>query len=133
MIKLKKIKPLGSTVVVTSKKYDNDIVDGTLITKVAGALKEFQTVIAVGPFVKYIKEGDLVRINPRRYAVKQFSEDSVKKDLMKNHTIGYDFPFEEVNGETVLLLQESDIDFVIDDFEETADSTIIQDKKKLIV
>lgn len=136
MIKIKKIKPLFTSIVTTMEHYGVDEFKGSLIdpTKRQGMLKELQKVIAVGSAVRDIEVGDLVKINPARYAVRKYEENSVKKDLMENKIVGYNIPQIEIDGQTYLMLQNSDIEFVVTEYEEeTPYSGLITEKKSLII
>ena len=141
MLKVKKIKPMFTALITTMNKYEHDVVtEGGLIdtTKQQGGLKEYQTVLAVGDSVRNIKVGDLVCINPTRYAVKQHREGTLKDGIVTdNPVIKYNFDVVEMDGQQCLLLQDRDIDFVVEEWEEVPDPTpspIIQpDKKRLIV
>ena len=120
MIKVKKIKPLFTSVVTTMDRYTEDVtLESGLIdtTKQQGGIKEYQTVVAVGGSVRDIKVGDLVCINPIRYAVKKHQEGSLKDGVITdNPVIRFDFPTIEMNGKQYLYLQDRDIDFVIEEF-----------------
>lgn len=95
MLKVKKIKPMFTALITTMNKYEHDVVtEGGLIdtTKQQGGLKEYQTVLAVGDSVRNIKVGDLVCINPTRYAVKQHREGTLKDGIVTdNPVIKYNF------------------------------------------
>ena len=122
MINIKKIKPTANYVVTTQDRYDNDVMEGGLIIKQEGALKEYQKVIAVGPVVRTVKEGDLVCINPRRYAKFKHQEGSLKDGVITdNPVIAYNFRMVEIVHENYLFITDSDIDFVIEDWEELPD------------
>ena len=73
---LKKIKPLFTSVVTTMDKYEDDVIVNGLVNQTAGTLKEYQKVIAIGSSVRDIKVGDLVSINPSRYAVRKYEDGS---------------------------------------------------------
>ena len=76
---IKKIKPLFNMLVTTCNKYDSNIkLAGTdlLDSTKANTIKEYQTVIAVGPSVRGIEVGDVVFINPARYIVRKHQEGS---------------------------------------------------------
>lgn len=133
-INIKKIKPLYTAIVTTMDKYEEDEYNGSLIdsTKTKGTLKEYQKVIAVGDLVKNIQVGDLVCINPSRYAVKKHKEGSLKDGVVTdNPVITYNFNVVELNGVPHLLLSDRDIEFVVEDYDET--SIIMPEEKKLIV
>lgn len=139
MLKIKKIKPMFTALITTMDKYEQDVTTGGLInvTKMQGGLKEYQTVLAVGDSVRGIKVGDLVCINPTRFAVKKHREGSLKDGVITDNPVTtYNFDIVEMDGKQCLLLQDRDIDFIIEDWEEIPDqpqSTIIQPEKKIIV
>lgn len=139
MLKIKKIKPMFTSLITTMDKYEQDVTTGGLInvTKMQGGLKEYQTVLAVGGSVRDIKVGDLVCINPARFAVRKHQAGSLKDGVISDNPVTtYNFDVVEMDGKQCLLLQDRDIDFIIEEFEEVPDpapSTIIQPEKKLIV
>lgn len=134
MLKIKKIKPMFTSIVTTMNKYEDDVVTNGIIdsSKVKGSIKEYQEVLAVGDSVRNIKVGDLVCINPSHYAVKKYKEDSIKDGIQHmNQVISYNFPVIILDDKERLLLQDRDIDFIIEEFEEISD--IIVDKPKVII
>lgn len=141
MLKIKKIKPMFTSLITTMNKYEHDMTTaGGLIdtTKQQGGLKEYQTVLAVGDSVRGIKVGDLVCVNPTRFAVKKHREGSLKDGIITdNPIVTYNFDVIEMDGKQCLLLQDRDIDFVIEEYEEVPDptpSTLIKpEAKKLII
>lgn len=140
MMKIKKIKPMFTSIVTTMDKYEHDMttVAGLIdTTKQQGGLKEYQTVLAVGSSVRDIKVGDLVCVNPTRFAVKKHQAGSLKDGVVcDNPVTTYNFDVVEIDNKQCLLLQDRDIDFIIEDFEEIPDQTpsmIIQPEKKIIV
>ena len=138
MIKIKKIKPMFTALVTTMNKYKEDTIVGGLInpSKRKGSLMEYQTVLFVGSSVKDIKVGDLVCINPSRFAIKKHKEGSLKDGVITdNPVITYNFDVVEMDGQQCLLLQDRDIDFIIEEYEEITDksSNIIQPEEKKII
>lgn len=139
MLKIKKIKPMFTALITSMDKYEQDVTTGGLInvTKMQGGLKEYQTVLAVGDSVRGIKVGDLVCINPTRFSIKKHREGSLKDGVITDNPVTtYNFDIVEIDGKQCLLLQDRDIDFIIEDWEEIPDqpqSTIIQPEKKIIV
>jgi len=85
------------------------------VNKLKRGIKEYQTVVAVGTSVRYVKEGDLVCINPDRYAVRKFSNDSVKNDLLENTITRYNFNVVKIEDKDYLLLDEADVEFIVED------------------
>lgn len=128
-----------NAIVTTMDKYENDNINENGIIeagKTQGTIKEYQTVVAVGTFVRDIKEGDLVLINPTRYAVKKHQEGSLRDGVITdNPVIAYNFNIVEIDGKQHLLLQDSDISYIITDYEETKNKSklILPRKKKIIV
>lgn len=122
MIKLKKITPLFTQLLLTADVYEEDqVVDGLIdTTKSVGTMKEIQKVLAVGSAVsKEITVGKYVAFNPSMYAKKMHKEGSLKDGIITdNPVMYYDFPIIEVDGKPCLLVDNRSIDFVIDDYEE---------------
>lgn len=122
MIKIKGIKPMFTKILTTMNKYEEDeLTAGGLIdtTKTQGTLKEYQTVVAVGNMVRNVKVGDLVCVNPERYAIKKHEAGSLKDGVIcDNPVIKYNFNIMEINDIPHLLLDENDVSFIITDYEE---------------
>lgn len=122
MFVIKKIQPMYTKILTTMCKYEEDeLTAGGLIdsTKTQGTLKEYQTVVAVGNSVRNVKVGDLVCINPERYAVKKHEAGSLKDGVITdNPVIKYNFNIMELEGVPHLLLDENDVSFIITDYEE---------------
>ena len=118
-------------------RYENDAKIGVLIdtTKSKGTIKEYQTVIAIGDNVRGIKVGDVVSINPARFAVKKHQEGSLKDGVITdNPVIDYRFDIVEMNDTPYLLLQDRDINYVIDEFEDDKPPIIeLPEDKKIII
>lgn len=135
-MKVKRIKPLFNSIVTTMDKYEEDVTNNGVIdaSKTEGTLKEYQTVLSVGTTVRDIKVGDVVMINPRNYAVRKYSENSIKNDIDMNPVVTYNFNIVEMDGKQCLLLQDRDIDYIIEEYEEDKKpSAIIQPKPKKII
>lgn len=128
MLKINSIRPLFTALITTMDKYEQDTIDNNGLidtSKQQGSLKEYQTVLAIGDSVRNIKVGDLVCINPSRYAVKKYEKGSLKDNVItENPTISYNFETVEMGGKQCLLLQDRDINFVIEDFEEVPKTLI---------
>lgn len=140
MLNIKTIRPMANYLVTTKEEYtEADVKKGGLITKVIGSLKEYQTVVAVGPLVRGIQVGDLVCINPKRYAKYKHQPGSLKDGVITdNPVVSYNFNVIELNHVSHLLLIDQDIDFVIEDWddeevEEVKESSIIVPERKIIV
>ena len=140
MLRVKKIRPMFTSLITTMDKYEQDVKIGGLIytTKQQGGLKEYQKVLAVGSSVRDIKVGDVVCVNPARFAVRKHQAGSLKDGIVTDNPVTtYNFDVVEMDGKQCLLLQDRDIDFIIEEWEDIPDpasSPIIQpEKKKLIV
>ena len=71
--------------------------------------------------VRDIKPGDTVFINPKRYAVMKHKEGTLKDGVITdNPVIGYNFDIVDIDGESYLYLQDSDIKYIaeVEEFEE---------------
>jgi hypothetical protein len=137
MLNIKKIRPMANYLVTTKEEYtDEDVKNEGLITKVKGSLKEYQKVVAVGPMVRNIQVGDLVCINPRRYARRKYQEGSLKDGVVtENPVVSYSFNVIELDHVSHLLLTDQDIDFVIEESEDekVQENPIIIPERKIIV
>lgn len=137
MLKLKKIKPMFNNILTTMEKYEEDVMSMGIITKKQGGLKEYQKVVEVGSSVRDVKEGDLVCINPKRFAVRKHQDGSLKDGVITDNPVTtYNFDVVELDGVQYLLLQDRDIDFIITESEEVPEpvtSEIIKPSNKVIV
>ena len=134
-INIKAIRPMANYLVTTKDEYTAaDNVGKSIVTKFEGTLKEYQKVVAVGPMVRGIQVGDIVCINPKRYAKYKHQPGSLKDGVITdNPVISYNFNVIELNHVPHLLLTDQDIDFVIEDYEEETPSNIVVPEKKIIV
>lgn len=109
--------------VVTTMDMYKDVVrnSGLIDASRCNTIKEYQTVIAVGPSVNNIKPGDTVFINPRRYM--KITHKNGKTDLDQNITqddmhVTLDIPryelYDKPDGgcREVLMIFDNDIIFV---------------------
>ena len=139
MLKVKKIRPLFTSLITTMDKYEQDVKIGGLIdtSKQQGGLKEYQKVLAVGSSVRDIKVGDIVCVNPTRFAVRKHQAGSLKDGIVTDNPVTtYNFDVVEMDGKQCLLLQDRDIDFIIEEWEDIPDpasSPIIKPEEKKII
>lgn len=134
MLNIKKVQLLSNYIVTTKDVYTaKEAQKESLITKMVGSLKEFQKVIAVGPMVRTIKEGDLVCINPKRYAKRKYQEGSLKDNVItENPVISYNFNVIELDHKEYLLLTDQDVDFIALEYEEEENPIIVPENKLII-
>lgn len=108
-------------VLTTCELYNEDVTNDGIIdaSKEEGGIREYQTVVACGPMVKNVKPGDLVVINPTRYQVMKHKEGSMKDGVITdNPVVAYNFPILPINDTAYLYIYDSDVDFVIKEWEE---------------
>jgi co-chaperonin GroES (HSP10) len=137
MLKIKKIKPLFTSIVTTGDKFEHDDTQQGIITAKKGDLKLWQKVVAVGSSVRGVAVGDMVMINASHYAVKKYDATSAHEKLDANPILQYVFNWvnmEDENGESkpYLLLDERDVMYAFEG-EEVEEKILTQDKPKLIV
>lgn len=134
---IKKVKPMFNGLITTMNRYEQDVkVKGTdlIDSSKSNAVKEYQTVVAVGPMVRGIEVGDTVFINPNRYAVMKHKAGSLQDGVIKdNPVVGYNFDIVEIEGVNHLYLQDSDIKFVAEIEEFNENPLIYTEKPEIIV
>jgi hypothetical protein len=119
MLEVKKARPTFNGVFVTYDRFERDQFDKNgLLVFSQGTIKPWQRVVAVGPFVKTVKEGDLVKVSLGRYAVHKYEENSIKRDIMEDKIIDYRPPFEYIDGVKYMHIQDNDIMVIYDEAEE---------------
>lgn len=99
MLHITKIKPVFNHLLITADKFDKDMIQAGVIVANKGDLKLWQKVIAIGSAVRDVKVGDMVMIDPMKYAVRKYNKNSVQNDLDNNPVLTYNFPFETVDDE----------------------------------
>jgi co-chaperonin GroES (HSP10) len=132
MLNPTKVKPLFNYLITTKDEYTENDTSGGIIVKSSGCIKEYQKVIAVGPMVREIKPGDIVCINPRRYAKFKHPAGSLKDGVIEDNPVTkYEFNIIELNHIPHLLLLDQDITFIVEESIEEADkpNIIVPDKK----
>ena len=133
MLNIKKVRLMANYMLVTRDEYDGKETteNGIIIPK--GNLKEYQKVIAVGPMVRTVNVGDLVCVNPKRYAVTKYRGDSLKGDIEHmQKVVSYNFNVVRMDGKDYLLITDQDIDFVVEEYEEVKPSGIIVPQTQII-
>jgi co-chaperonin GroES (HSP10) len=133
MIKVTKmIEPMFNRIVVTHRQYSRQDAQtvGGIFTQMEGKTMEYQKVLAVGPNAKGVKVGDIVCIDPSRYAQllhKEGLTDIDKKITSDDMRMAAIFPLETVytknddgieTSETVMVLYDSDIMYIVPEFED---------------
>jgi hypothetical protein len=118
-IKIKKIKPPFTTVITTLNIYEEDLIVDGVVRVPKGSLKRYQTVVAIGPNVRDVKEGDLVLLNVQNYARQKYRNNSIKEDISEmEEEVVYDIPKLFIGDTVYGKFQERDMDGVIEEYEE---------------
>ena len=133
MIKLKKVTPMFNKIITTAE-FTEELTESGIITNTKKSVDEFQTVVAVGESVRIIKVGDVVCVDPNRYAVRKYKKDSVKADIEEyaNTIIDYEIPLIILDGVKHLMIMDSDVLFIVDDYEKIEPKQIIDNTKVLM-
>ena len=110
-----------TSLICTMDRYEDDEKTGNIIvaSKTRGTIKEYQTVVEVGPNVRDVKPGDKIMIDPKRFAVVKHQEGSIKDGVISdNPVISYKFDVVTMNDTDYLLLQDRDILYIFEGEEE---------------
>lgn len=133
MIKVTKmIEPMFNRIVTTHKRYSREEAQtvGGIFTNMEGKTMEYQRVLAVGPNAKGVKIGDLVCIDPTRYAQLLHKEGLTnidKKITSDDMRMAAIFPLETIytkqsdgieTSETVMVLYDSDVMYIVPEYED---------------
>ena len=126
-----------TNLLVTGDKYEEDMRENGIIVANKGDLKLYQKVLAVGSSVRDINVGDMVKFNPKNYAVMKYDPNSIKSDMDMNKVLKWNFHWVTIDDEQgkpreCLMLTDRDIEYVFEG-EETNESIIIPDKPELII
>lgn len=139
MLKIRKINPVATRMLVTGDIYSEDMYNESgLIESKKGDMKEYQTVLEVGPMVREIKPGDKVMLNMMHFAVMQYDKNSIKNDMGMQKIKGYQFPKVELTTEEgvkeCLYIDQQDIIFSFegDEVQGVRNPIIMPGKKGII-
>ena len=140
-IKLKKIQPMFSKILLTADVYEDDkskLIDS--VEKLNNPLKFYQKVVAVGPIAllnrdggHLVKEGDIVKLNYTMYGtpVQKKSANTAAAQQEDWHVeMKYNIPSVMVDGQQYLLVEDRCVEYVVEEYEEIPD--IIVAKQKII-
>ena len=134
MLKKRRIRPVGSQVLVTESLYGwDDFDEAGLIRHKRGDLKTYQEVISVGNDVTWVKPGDIVEINYYKYCQFENDENSIKVNG-SNKIVSINLNEVELEGTdgepvTCFIIDQRDIKYILEEYEEV---TYEQKKHKLI-
>ena len=125
MFKIKKVRPLFTGVITTAKKYVGDQHadhNGLILDtrKLDGSLNPYQTIVSVGSMIKDLAEGDVVKINFKRYAKAQHTPgaiDAAENKQFDNLSLTYEIPMIVLDGQECLFIQNNDIEYVVEEYD----------------
>lgn len=105
--------------VYTSGLIGADEVKG--MTKTGGEVLEYQRVVACGSSVREVKPGDLVAVNLMNFSVKKYRSNGFNEGVenMKNEVLEFRYPTITIDGKDHLFCDERDIEYIVDEYEET--------------
>lgn len=122
MLVLKKITPVFNHVLTTKDVYDKDVKENGILVETKGTVKRYQRVVAVGPQVKSCKAGDMVMIDPIRYGKMKHRNGAVADGVIEDDPkIEYNIPVVIIDGKEFMYIGDNDIQFIINQFQETED------------
>lgn len=139
MIKIKKIRLRFDSIMTTADMYDSDETVNGVTLPLKDTIKEVQEVLAVGPKVNDIKVGDKVRLDLTRY--KRTIHEQVQKsreerfsefDTTDKTTLVCDIPNELIDDKTVFLLNERDVAYIVEEYDDKAAPDITLVKQRII-
>lgn len=94
MLKITKIKPMFTDLIITADKFESDVMDDGILVFNEGDLKPYQTVVAIGNAVRDINVNDKVMVNFEMFAERKISPNSVKNDMdIENPIVKYHIPW----------------------------------------
>ena len=122
--KIKKVRPLFTGVITTAMTYKGEIkTGGGLILdtrKMEGQLNPYQTIVSVGSTSRGLKEGDIIKINFKRYTKAQHvpgALDEAENKMVDNYSMTVEVPMILINDVEHLFIQDSDIEYVVEEYE----------------
>lgn len=114
-IKIKKIKPCYNYIQCTADK--DTLIQGTF-PEPECPYSLVQRIVAIGPQVRDYKVGDLVKVTYGRYRKTSIPKDSLKEKLNGvKEIVSYDVPYIILDDQEYLMLFDSDIDFIIEEYD----------------
>lgn len=134
MLKITKIKPMFTDLIITAEKFENDTFDNGILVGNKGDLKAYQTVVAIGNAVRDIEVGDKVMVNFDMFAEHKISPNSVKDKMdIDNPVIKWNIPWvvmsdEQGNDRDYIKIPVNAVEFVFEG-EEIDSPEIIEVKK----
>ena len=120
--RLRKVTPMFTRILTTADTYTKEeaLEHGIMNPKKIGMIKDIQKVVEVGTSCRFVKPGDYVSLNYTRYGRPVQKQDTLKAgiDQHYNAEMVFDISVLTVNGEKVLFLDEGDVQYIVNEFEE---------------
>lgn len=135
MLKITKIKPMFTDLVITADRFEKDITEGGILVANKGDLKSYQTVVAIGSAIRNIEVGDKVMVNFEVFAERKIPVGSVKKQMdVEDPVVRYNIPWvtmtdENGNDKVYIRIPENAIEFAFEGEEVEDVPDIIQVSK----
>lgn len=138
MVNIKDIRPVYTRLITTADRYKEDQSNGVLLdaNKLEGRYKEYQKVVKIGSSVREVSVGDTILIDPSKYMRRKYSDNSLRNDFVDNPIVEVNIPTVTMDGEDYFMIDERDIAYVIEDYEEVPDpkpNPIIMPRVKKII
>lgn len=134
MLKITKIKPMFTDLIITADRFDKDVFEEGILVANRGDLKPYQTVVSIGNAVREIEVGNKVMVNFEAYAEHKVPVGSVKEKMdVPNPVIDYHIPWvnitdEQGNDAMYIRISVNDVEYVFEG-EEIDTPDIIQVSK----
>lgn len=111
-------------VITTAITYKGEVTtSGGIILdtrKMDGSLNPYQTIVSVGSTTRGLKDGDVVKINFKRYMKTKHlpgALDEAENKITDNMSWSIEVPMIVINDVEHLLIQDSDIEYVVEEYE----------------
>jgi len=132
MLKITKIKPMFTDLIITAERFDNDVTDNGILIASKGDLKSYQTVVAIGSAIRNIEVGDKVMVDFEVFAERKIPANSVKDKMdVPNPVVNYHIPWvtmidEHGDDKMYIRIPENAIEFAFEGEEVEDAPEIIQ-------
>lgn len=115
-IKIKKAVPMFNGMLITTDKYEGNVMKNGEIFNMKGQLKEIQTIVELGTSCHpALKKGMKIVFNPTRYELRQFEKQAEVNDVQKYGVEKrYSFNIVNVNGKDYIKCYDQDIDSIVE-------------------
>lgn len=121
-LRVKKITPMFTKIVTTADTYtkEESLTMGIYDPRKENTIKDMQRVLTVGTSCRFVAPGDLVSLNYTRYGRTVQKKDTLKQSMDEHYDarMVYDIPLIELDGQTCLFIDEADVVFKVDEYEE---------------